>query len=550
MPRRESGRSRSTARSPVLGDHEDKAVSGGRLYSNKAPGLALRGLSRSTARCAPSSRCRAAAVGRRLRAGSRLLTVSLVCVLALAPVPSGRLAERRRRRRPLVGLRRGARHAVSLLRALLLRHAWDGRAALSRLGPRGRGARRAAGAARRGAARSRGFSPAGRRSPSTPSRRSRSLLVAARSRRPIGAPARCRSPRGAPCRSPLLSFTTRPASARRGCCRPRARPTAEYAALAGAGVFGFGAAEPASRSHTSSIRRAACCSSRRFWLWSSPGSRAGGGCGGDRADWWLRRWPRSRCFFVCLCGYPNWHGGWSLGSRYLLPARLLRGAADRAGARDAALARALPAAAVFSVRPRAADRGWPHFPLEMPWPRPRDRSGFSRAAGSRRTSARCSGAAALCRSLLPAAADGLGGLATPARRRPRGPPWRSRRSHRRSRRSPRCSAPARAVPYFGRLWRAGVFGAFSGSRPGAARSSAPSCSRPRRPRRSGCAVRRVALARAPPRALLRADLEDVPARDPAAAAADRALRVEEQAERARAARSSTPGSSAPAPPKS
>ncbi len=68
---------------PVLGNHEDKALSGGRTYSNKAPGLAFAAICRCTRCC--GSRCRRRRTPRPRSSGSfALLTVTLVCGVALA----------------------------------------------------------------------------------------------------------------------------------------------------------------------------------------------------------------------------------------------------------------------------------------------------------------------------------------------------------------------------------------------------------------------------------------------------------------------------------
>jgi len=77
----------------TLGNHEDKAESGGRYYSNKAPGLAFAALPvyRALRLLLPAPR---AGTGDAIFYWMRLLTVSLVCVIAVARFGS-RLAARR-----------------------------------------------------------------------------------------------------------------------------------------------------------------------------------------------------------------------------------------------------------------------------------------------------------------------------------------------------------------------------------------------------------------------------------------------------------------------
>ncbi len=96
----------------------------------------------------------------------------------------------------------------------------------------------------------------------------------------------------------------------------------------------------------------------------------------------LWRWYRSRehtsdlwfCaaatagFFVVMCGYPNWHGAWSLGNRYLLPVVLLAAipmprALDRPSSRFLFCAAAAFAAATHLVLTST----FPYFPLGVGW---------------------------------------------------------------------------------------------------------------------------------------------------------------------------------------
>src|SRR5262249_28855479 len=94
--------------------------------------------------------------------------------------------------------------------------------------------------------------------------------------------------------------------------------------------------------------------------------------------WWRSRQDRPDCGFVLaslillplfLSAYPNWHGGWSLGSRYLVPLVLLA-ALPVGRALETGLSRgAFLAAAAFSVVQLAIlTLTWPSFPIDVPWP--------------------------------------------------------------------------------------------------------------------------------------------------------------------------------------
>src|SRR5262249_44697540 len=79
---------------------------------------------------------------------------------------------------------------------------------------------------------------------------------------------------------------------------------------------------------------------------------------GGVVAWWRSRRERADCLlsatavavgFLALTGYPNWHGGWSLGDRYLLPL-VFFAAAPIARALATPLSRGLfVAAAVFAI---------------------------------------------------------------------------------------------------------------------------------------------------------------------------------------------------------
>ncbi len=142
----------------------------------------------------------------------------------------------------------------------------------------------------------------------------------------------------------------------------------EYGALASRGFFGFTWPRPTiALAYLAHPARGLLLFSP-FLLWSA----------GGFARWW-RRGPERRdaelalvaslLFFVVLCGYPNWHGGWALSNRYLLPV-LFFAVVAIPHALESFVSRLLfAAAAAFSVGVQAvAAATWPHFPLNIPWP--------------------------------------------------------------------------------------------------------------------------------------------------------------------------------------
>ena len=141
-----------------------------------------------------------------------------------------------------------------------------------------------------------------------------------------------------------------------------------YAELAGKGMFGLGAPsfEVAWRYLLDPARGVLLFSP--FLLWLFPGAVRWWRSGKDRADC-VFALAVVAVFFVILTGYPNWHGGWSLGSRYLLPA-VFFAALPIARALESPLSRGLfLAAAAFSVAAHfLLTATWVHLPLDLAWP--------------------------------------------------------------------------------------------------------------------------------------------------------------------------------------
>lgn len=357
---------------PVLGDHEDKSVALGRTYSNKAPGLAFAAM--------PVYKLLRAAFPAPTRADApifwvlRALTVSLVCCWALARL-ARRVAQTSPEAAPLVVAaiafgtpylffaRSFFAHAWT---AALLFLSWDaivagedaGRENAGEDRPNRRGALLAAGAGLL----------AGWAAISEYAVAPVALLLAVR------AVAGRRWRRGAAfalgAAIPLLKLAFYDAvcfgspwvlsSAR------EAYPS--YGRLAGSGLFGFGA--PSLRVAAAYLLHPArgLLLFSPFLIWAVPGF----------VRWWRTRVDRADCsfalgatllYFVLMCGYPNWHGGWSPGSRYLVPILLFPALALPHALRSP-LSRGLFAAAVVlsTATHLLLTASWPYFPDNVPWP--------------------------------------------------------------------------------------------------------------------------------------------------------------------------------------
>ena len=353
----------------ALGDHEDKAAAGGRLYSNKAPGLSLAAvpvyallrivLPRPDSPTAP------------IFVLLRLLTVSLVCVLALSRF-ARRLSIRPewRTAAPLVTFAVGfgtpflyyARsffgHAWT---AALLFLAWD---ALSRSETR---------TSRQGSAAAvlAGFL-AGWAAISEYTMAPVALALAVRSAFPPPGPRRGKQ---------LLSFVAGlavPLSvvlAYQAICfgspfvpsyAREAYPA--YAELAARRFFGFGVPDPkVAVAYFFHPARGILLFSP-FFFWAGPGFARWLRSKRDRPDG-VFALAASAIAFLLLTAYPNWHAGWSFGSRYLLPLLFLT-AASLPFALGSSLSRGFFAATVvFSAGAHVlATLSWPNFPLDFPFP--------------------------------------------------------------------------------------------------------------------------------------------------------------------------------------
>lgn len=443
-----------------LGDHEDKSESGGRLYSNKAPGLAFAAypVYRALRLVLPAPESGTSSA---IFILTRLFTVSLVCAVALRRF-AVRLAEAAGSSAavPLVTLavalgspflyyaRSFFSHAWA---AALLFLAWDRLRRAEDPDARGGGAGLAALAGiLAGWAAISEYSVVplalvlGLRSAGTRSAR-RFFAFGLGAAVPLcllaGYDAVCFG-------SPWTLSSAREAAP-------------EYAKLAQSGVFGF--SQPSARLALAYLFHPArgvflFCP---FLLWFFAGLARWWKSGRFRADWWFVVAALS-AFFVSLCGYPNWHGGWSLGSRYLLPG-IFFAALPIAWALDGPLSRGLfVAATAFSVAGHwLLTATWPHFPVEIVWPAATGSLWFL-AHGWVAPNLLTLAGAGPAMALLPPLVMTLWALLAACRAalpvRPALPVALLVGA-----------APILVLllrppepPYFGRLWRAGVLGAFSG----------------------------------------------------------------------------------------
>jgi hypothetical protein len=358
----EQGTFRIDSALQVLGDHEDKAVSGGHFYSNKAPGLAFAAtpvywLLRLVFP-APQK-----ATGGALLFFLRLLTVGLTSIVAVArllrrlpprtaPLIAGALAFGT----PLLYYARSfLSHAWS---AALLFLAWDlllvaeERTARQRIGPLVFLAGLLSGWAliseytvlpiaaffvlRAGARASWG----------------RLALAAAGAAVPVallmGYQAACF---GSPW-TPSYAKEAFPA----------------YAELATRPLFGLGWPSPRVLFAYLFHPARGILVFSPFFAWAAAGFVKWWRSREDRADF-LFAFCATVTFLLLMSGYPNWHGGWALGSRYLVPVFFLLALAA-ARALESPLSRGLFATAVvFSVGTHCVlALTWPHFPTNIPWP--------------------------------------------------------------------------------------------------------------------------------------------------------------------------------------
>jgi hypothetical protein len=353
----------------VLGDHEDKASAGGRFYSNKAPGLALAAIPvyRMLRLLFPAPDSPTSPIF----ALVRLFTVSLLCVVALARFAKRLLA--RREWEPVAAIvtfavafgtpflyyaRSFFGHAWT---AALLFLAWDALTAHhddSRTGRSARGAVLAGLLAGWALISEYTVAPvvvalAFRAAASVrmPRRVTHLLIFAAGAAVPVAVllvyQAVCFG-------SPFL-----PSYAR------EAYPA--YAELARRRFFGFEL--PSARIALAYLFHPArgILVFSPFFLWAGVGFARWCRDRRERADG-IFALAATVATFLLLASYPNWHGGWALGSRYLLPLLFLPALAIPWALGSPVSRGVFTVAAAFSAASHVlATVSWPHFPADLAW---------------------------------------------------------------------------------------------------------------------------------------------------------------------------------------
>jgi hypothetical protein len=237
-----------------------------------------------------------------------------------------------------------------------------------------------------------------------------------------------------------------------------------YAALAGRGAFGLGLPSLSVAASLLVHPARGVLVLSPFLLWIVPGLIA----------WWRSRRDRADCAFVgasiavfvlVVAAYPNWHGGWSLGSRYLLPVALIA-ALPIVRALATPLSRGLfLAAALYSVATHfLLAATFPHLPLDQAWPAATTSAWFLARGWAAQSLATVYGAGAAASLVMPALCEAAA-IALAARAaapvRPAAPIALLLGA------APLAALLLRPpeLSYRGRLWRASALGAFSGRDP-------------------------------------------------------------------------------------
>ena len=350
----------------LLGDHEDKSASGGLFFSNKAPGLALAALPVYLALRLVLPLPASGTSGLVFYV-VRLLTVTLASVVALSFLARRIDAERKEESvAPLVVLAVGFGTPMLFYARSFFSHAWT--ASLLFLAWE---------------LLRRGEETGARRSPWTAVLAGFLAALAAISEytvAPIALLLAVRAGVGATPRRllefalgalPVLGFLLAYNAASFGSpfvLSYAREATPEFAKVASQGFSGF--RRPSLRIGLAYLFHPArgVLVFSPFLAWSALGI----------VRWWRSRADRRDCvfviavtslFFVLLTLYPNWHGGGSLGSRYLLPG-LFFVAVPLGRSLCSPLSRGLfLAAATFAVAQHfLLTATYPHFGLGIPWP--------------------------------------------------------------------------------------------------------------------------------------------------------------------------------------
>lgn len=354
----------------TLGDHEDKASAGGRFYSNKAPGLAFAAIPvyRLLRLVLPAPESPTAPIFMLLR----LFTVSLVCVLALA-----RFANRILQRRDGAPVAPIVTFAVAFGTPFLyyarsfFGHAWTAALLFLAWDVLTAGEEGADSSHRRGSRMALAGFLAGW------------AVISEYTVAPVVLAFAIRAAAGARGRAAVRLFSFAVGAAlpiglllayQAACFGSPFLPSyareayPAYAELARKRFFGFEAPSPRVAFDYLFHPARGILLFSPFFLWAGVGF----------AHWCRDRRVRADgvallaatvATFLLLAGYPNWHGGWALGSRYLLPLLFFPAAAipwALLGPRSRGL---FVSAVAFSAATHLlVTVSWPHFPADVSWP--------------------------------------------------------------------------------------------------------------------------------------------------------------------------------------
>jgi hypothetical protein len=141
-----------------------------------------------------------------------------------------------------------------------------------------------------------------------------------------------------------------------------------YAALAARGIFGVGLPDPGALWGYFLHPARGLLIFSPFWIWAAVGFWRWGRSRRERPDFLLCL-SATVLFLLVMSGYPNWHGGWSLSNRYLLPILFFAGLALPHALESRRSRIAFAAAAGFSAAAHfLLTAAWPQFPLDVPYP--------------------------------------------------------------------------------------------------------------------------------------------------------------------------------------
>lgn len=347
---------------PVLGNHEDKSVSQGHFYSNKAPGLAFAAIPvyRALRVFFPPPASASGAIFVLLR----ILTVSLLFTVALTRL-SARLPAERGAALVVFAVAFGT--PFLFYGRSFFGHAWT--AALLFLSwdlVRGAENRPAAPASDLLAAVA-GLL-AGWAAISEYTTAPLALLLALRTTARGRVKALSLFAAGAAIPLGLLLFYDAACFGSPWVLSSAREAHRSFSELAGQGFFGFGS--PSLRVAWDYLFHPArgLLLFSPYWIWAVPGAVVWWRSGEDRADA-LFMIGATVGFFLLLTGYPNWHGGWALGDRYLLPVAFFAAFAVARGLASPLSRGFFVLAAAFSVANMfVLTASWVHFWPELPWP--------------------------------------------------------------------------------------------------------------------------------------------------------------------------------------